>query len=203
MTERYRPNQQNKNLFRTNVDGEQIALPDHDAKRRLLAYRSPEGINPSEISVPGARLLVPRYNIFGIQPMTEYSNRDERATKQSFKEHGDRLLYKNPVLLCAMETNSLMTLALIDGHHRTRFAGVYGINLIPSIVFTPEQATILWNESPDTIEKFENADEFREWIDSGINEALDSFKAMADSRIPKMIPDVATIVDLTEKFESF
>lgn len=170
---------------------------------QVRLYRSPEweGVQPPETE--GARLMVPRFNIFGIQPAEDYSRITERKIIEGYQQDGINLLYESPVWLCALIKNSITTLALMDGHHRARYAGKFDIHMIPSIVFTPEQAVALWNENPKCTKSI-TVDEYINMMEEGMGEALKSFDRLCgDSRMPRHIPDVDSIDDLTRRFASF
>lgn len=170
---------------------------------QIKLYRSPEWEGVLSPEIGGTRLMVPRFNIFGIQPVEDYSRVTEREIVEGYRQSGMNLLYESPVWLCAMGKNSIMTLALIDGHHRARYAGKFGIHLIPSIVFTPEEAATLWNRHPKATSQLSVA-EYMAMLEEGMGQALKSFDRLcSDSKLPKSIPDVDSIDDLTRRFACF
>ena len=107
------------------------SLPPYD-----LLY---EGINLKEvIEDRGVRLLIPRNYLFGRQASQEYDNRKRRQIEQALKSDGVNFLRENPVIICAVSLNNQLLLAIIDGHHRNRYAGLYRILDMPCIVCTPD-----------------------------------------------------------------
>lgn len=171
--------------------------------RESIDRTSPVFHEKSQEVIEGMRLEVPRFNIFGIQPIQEYSSKTERRVRAALKSQGKEYLYKNPVDLCAMSGNGIITLALLDGHHRTRFAGCYGITTIPSIIYTPEQALEWWNNNPRNQMKFDSPIHLQSWLQSGITEAMSTFQTMKDSKQPRFIPYAESIQDLSRRFASF
>lgn len=153
---------------------------------------------------PGVRLEIPRQHIYGIQRKDEYEKDKTQAVMEALQADGVEFLREHPVLLCALSNQDVMTLALIDGHHRVRYAGLYGIQMIPSIVYTPDKAAPILNKSSKT-SQFNSftAANVVPWLDQGINEALASFKTIPDYKQPRPIPQARNVIDLQRRFRSF
>lgn len=151
----------------------------------------------------GIRLEIPRRYIFGIQRKEEYSHKKEKLAKQEYRTKGKGFLYEYPVLLCALPGRNLIQLALIDGHHRTRYASQFGIAEIPSIILTPEQGSELLNETSNNYDETFTPESFKEWMEYGVNDALDSFGDLPDHKQPNFVEDIESLEDLARRFKSF
>lgn len=85
------------------------------------------------------QMEVPRSVVFGRQLTQEYRPASERLVKRALQEQGYQFLLQNPVFLVALQTvPHACQLVLIDGHHRTRYAPVYGIHTLPAEIATVE-----------------------------------------------------------------
>lgn len=153
---------------------------------------------------PGARLKIPRSYIFGIQPKEEYDNRKAKLAKAAISQGGIKFLEENPIILCAIPYQNGVSLALIDGHHRTRYSGQFGITHMPSLVFSPEAVAEMYNRSSfKPKNSFFTPESLVTYLDQSIGETLHSFRELPDNKQPQLVRGVNSIEQLQERFPSF
>ena len=112
-------------------------------------------------------------------------------------------MLENPVITCAIRRENQLVLAIIDGHHRYRYAGLYGINNIPCIVCTPETLSEIINSDKENKKKI-SFDSFIRDINESITSTILSFNEFGlDYAPPIPIPDTTDIALLKNKFKSF
>lgn len=170
----------------------------------------PDNIFTEEVLHEGVRLMIPRGYIFGTQEKGEYDSSKNRSinktklAKKALKEGGINYLKENPVILCTLPGENALQLALVDGHHRTRYAPRYGIRTIPSIILTAEQTAPILTEVFEPKPKVPfTSKEIEGILSCWIAETLNSFKEIPDHLQPRVIPQATTIDDLQRRFESF
>lgn len=107
---------------------------------------------------------VPRACFVGAQRIDEYSRKKEQRVKKLFEVEGENFLKKWPVVTCALplthgssemdfynNPDASYSLVLLDGHHRVRFAPIYGIDEIPTIILSLTQTANAYKV--DTLDK--------------------------------------------------
>lgn len=150
----------------------------------------------------GARLFVPAYHLFGTQTMGEYEAAKRRSAESKLATCGIDCLKEHPIPVCALPSDNGLTLAIIDGHHRTRYAGNSGIHTIPCIIYTPPQLVDIFNQHGlynRLIDKtFLVAD-----LNRAVGETLSSFGgSLPEHKQPKTIP-VSSIDGLKRMLKPF
>lgn len=148
----------------------------------------------------GQRLLVPRIHLFGIQGRGEYDKKKEGLIRKALKDSGIAFLIKKPILVCALPGRQNTLLAIVDGHHRSRYSGIYGIELLPSIIVSPSELTDILRQSGRNT----NIDNVINNIEYGVFETLHEFSTwISDAQQPKIIPGITSIDQLRERFTNF
>lgn len=150
----------------------------------------------------GVRLLIPLLNLFGTQTRPEYDNRKRNGVERRFQTCGVNCLKEHPAIVCALPGNIELTLAILDGHHRTRYAPLFEIALIPSLIYTPAQLVDILNQHQvygrRIDENFLVAD-----LTKAVGAALSSFeRALPNHKHPRTTP-VNNINELTKLYQPF
>lgn len=149
-----------------------------------------------ERRVNATRLLVPKTFLFGTQPDNSYERGKRRRVEEALKREGASILFKNPAIVCAVPCKDALMLAVMDGHHRTRYSPE--TSKMPVEVYTPEQIVILLNNRGEVKV---TPDKLVENIERCVAEALNSFKCLPDSRYPHLVPGARRIEDLCNIFQ--
>jgi len=95
---------------------------------------------------------VPHNFFLGVQRVDEYSRKKEEGVRKLFKEKGSEFLKQWPVVTCALplthcspeldfydNPSADYNIVLLDGHHRVRYAPIFGIDVVPAIILTLTQ----------------------------------------------------------------
>lgn len=154
-----------------------------------------------EIGDLGLRLIVPTTYLFGRQRPDEYSDKKRRQIEAVLSSKGIDYLLQNPVIVCALFRNDVLTLAVIDGHHRIRYSAKQGIRRIPCLITTPETLAPIFNKhnkektTPELL-----TEQFSTDIHQAINELI--------SRYPHYKPSIpilgaSNLGQLKAQFPSF
>lgn len=164
------------------------------AKERYIGQFYPDELRLKELLSQGVPMLVPRWHLFGRQPLKDYDRQKRALAEKALQEKGIGFLLGEPIIGCALPVHTGgLQIAIIDGHHRTRYSSRYGINFIPSIIYTPEQMVDAFNTNYGTNETVES---LREQLEKDVLEALHSFSSLPDSKIPQIVRDVRSIEEL-------
>lgn len=153
------------------------------------------------------RLYLPTYRLYGTQEKGEYRPKSESRFMLIMNRlsHSEkiRFLEENPVVVCALFTPLGAYLSLLDGHHRSRFVGRFGINEIPAYVTTPENFVNTVNRLRLYKSSPLNVTSVTEKLRLNMNSALASFtKTMPEKKKPVPI-HAYSIEDLKRKFRDF
>jgi|SRR3989344_1827483 len=159
----------------------------------------PDELKLKEILSEGIPLLIPRVYLFGRQEKESYDNGKRRSAEKRLKKEGINFLLQEPIIVCALPLNNDTQLVIVDGHHRTRYAGLHKIHLIPSIVYTPGQLVEAFSiikhgtkYTPETLTAL---------LDKEVAEASASFEALPNSKRPVLLTGYTDIQKLP--FERF
>lgn len=169
---------------------EKPPLPPYD-----LLY---EGINLKEaIGDRGVRLLIPRAYIWGRQASREYENRKRRQIEEVLR-NDENFLLNNPIIICAVPLGAQLLLAIIDGHHRNRYSGLYGISVMPCIVCTPEVMVEVINSNKPEDKKIDQG----VFIEQLRRETAEALLSLPDGKRPTYFPTL-NIDELKTRFAGF
>ena len=114
-------------------------------------YRLNEGLEYPEGSV---LLRVPRDFLWGIKPREAYSRVSRVRVETGLTYEGVAFLEKLPIVACVVPTNIGLMLPILQGHHRARYSGGFGIDVIPTAVCSLEVAAGFFDcGSTDYLEK--------------------------------------------------
>lgn len=153
-----------------------------------------------ELEEYGIKLLVPKILLHGTQRREEYDNLKRKQVEYAFATQGVNFLLQNPVIGCVLIDNNLATLAVLDGHHRTRYAALYNIKDIPILLCQPKDVVNVLNKH----EKQISEEEFINEINRDINLAIHSFSIRYPRySIPKSLLGVSRFEDLSLRFKIF
>lgn len=159
-----------------------------------------EGINLKEvIGDRGVRLLIPRAFLFGRQNPQEYDNTKRRQIEKALENNKEGFLRENPVIICAVFLESELLLAIIDGHHRNRYAGLYRTDLLPCIVCTPDVMVEVINSHKPEDKKITQ----EVFIQQLIRETAEALATLPENKQPKALPNISNIDELKMRFGSF
>lgn len=159
-----------------------------------------EGLNLKEIiGDRGIKLLIPRSNLFGRQAPQEYDNTKRRQIEFALGSEGIDFLLHNPIIVCAVPLNNQLLLAIMDGHHRNRYAGLYQISVMPSLICTPEIMVDVINSNKSEEHKITQEAFIRQLLMDTSN--VLSF--LPEDKQPKTLVGISGINELSAKFESF
>lgn len=159
-----------------------------------------EGISLKEaIGGKGLRLLIPRIHIFGRQLPGEYGGIKRRQVVAALNKDGVNYLLENPIITCAVSVGSQLLLAIIDGHHRNRYSGLYPkITLMPCIVSTPEVLVEILNSHRSEDKKID----LETFVKSLLIDTAEVTAVLPDEKKPHMIPSISNIEELKARFAS-
>ncbi len=146
------------------------------------------------------RLLLPAHHLHGTQRPDEYSPASRRGVTSALKDRGIDFLIDHPIIVCAIPSEQGIVTAVLQGHHRGRYAGIFNIHEIPSIVLDPEQAVGIINQENNKPLEVES---FVERLRRDMADAIASFRQIGCLRMPKIINDAYTISDLIKIFKPF
>lgn len=139
--------------------------------------------SPREILSQGVAMLIPRQYLFGRQRNDSYSKRKRSLAENELKKDGIGFLYRNPIIVCGINTKAGMQMIVIDGHHRTRYSSAFNIREIPSIVYSPEQLINAFNQQHKLLYTTES---LIGELERDVSETLDSFRTLSDEKQPKI-----------------
>lgn len=178
--------------------------PDFDKKKPESYDLLYAGINlKEEIGGSGVRLCIPTFFLHGRQEKSEYSGKKRRQVEYALKTEGVDFLLKNPVIVCAIQLGGQLLLTIIDGHHRNRYAGLYGIKDIPCIVVDTPTIVNVINRHNKHGEKQLTVVGFETQLKNEVAIAIGSFgSSFLDSKKPRLAP-FPTITDLGVSLPSF
>jgi hypothetical protein len=138
---------------------------------------------------------LPKVCFAGTQKLSEYSRKKERRVKRLFKKEGKKTLDNWPVISCALpiidkkgmfipdffdNPAGTYQLVLLDGHHRVRYAPIFDIYNIPTVILTLSQTAEAY--------KVETLDRMATILETWMQESLGSFsKKMPNLLLPQPI----------------
>jgi hypothetical protein len=153
-----------------------------------------------EIKGGGVPLLLPRYTLHGIQRPEEYSRSKLEGYRGIVEDKGLRFFWDNPVQACAIPVRDGLVMALLDGHHRTRLAGLYKVSHIPSEVFTTDQvANCISRRKGIRV----NPEDLRTAILRCVADAIASFDRLPPHKHPSTLWGVESVTEIARRFPSF
>lgn len=159
-----------------------------------------EGINLKEvIGDRGVRLLIPRAFLFGRQTPQEYDNKKRKQIEKALESNTEGFLRENPVIICAVFLESELLLAIIDGHHRNRYAGLYQIDPLPCIVCTPDIMVEVINSHKPEARKITQ----EVFVQQLLRETAEALATLPGEKQPKALPNIPNIDALKMRFGSF
>lgn len=170
----------------------------HVGKEAYPGQHYPDELRLGEILSSGIPMLIPRRHLFGRQTAESYDRRKRVLAERELKNEGMRFLLKEPIITCALPVTGGLQIIIIDGHHRTRYSGLFGIHKIPSLVYTPEQLMPAFNIRH---EAFRTVNDLAAQLEQDAQEALHSFSNLANAKIPQIVPGCQNPEDLP--FERF
>lgn len=152
-------------------------------------------------------LYLPASRLYGTQEKEEYRRNSESRFMDIMRRlkplERIRFLEENPVVVCALFTPLGTYLPLLDGHHRSRFAGRFCINEIPACVTTPENFVDIVNRLGLYKSSPLNPISVTEKLRLNMNSALASFtKTMPERKKPIPVP-AYSMDDLKGMFRNF
>ncbi|PIP74598.1 MAG: hypothetical protein CO028_03935 [Candidatus Levybacteria bacterium CG_4_9_14_0_2_um_filter_35_21] len=161
-----------------------------------------DGINLAEkINGQGQKLIIPRRFLFGTQELTEYSQLKRKQIIEDLEIKGLNYLLENPVIVLACEFDKGIELAIVDGHHRVRYAPIFHIFDIPCLITDANILSSIINK-----EKGKHLDpgEFCMQIQQNAANTLKSFAdRITDFKSPDFLFGPSSVTDLKQYFPSF
>lgn len=145
----------------------------------------PDELRLRETLSSGIPVLIPRWHLFGRQTAESYDRKKRILAERELRKKGIQFLLAEPIITCALPVLGGLQIIIIDGHHRTRYSGRFGIHKIPSLVYTPEQLMPAFNMRHKT---YETAEDLAAQLDRDAQETLHSFSNLPNDRIPRIIP---------------
>ncbi len=157
-------------------------------------FRDPNASTEALIRLEVPKIEVPRKCLYGIQTIEEYEVKKRRRIERHYngltQEDKMKLLHENPTHAVAIpfspynETlwselveDQMYHLALLDGHHRSRY--VRGVTRIPTLVMTVDEAVEVYYKRYHL-----QAEGLVSQIVREMNEALSSFVRVKESLVP-------------------
>lgn len=173
-----------------------------------LPPRGPEAFYPDEMGLKeitaglGTRMIIPQRYLFPRQGHDEYGQSKRKKVELEFRRN-PHYMDENPVIVSVLQYKNSTVIAIIDGHHRVRYAPKYGVKDIPCVVLDIEELVYTLNKS-ETERNNVTADSAKEKIEQEILLAQESFvrKGIPDSKLPLAVPFNATIPELATFFAS-
>lgn len=173
-----------------------------------LPPRGPEAFYPDEMGLKeitaglGTRMIIPQRYLFSRQGHDEYGQSKRKKVELEFKRNPN-YMEDNPVIVSILQYENSTVIAIIDGHHRVRYAPKYGIKDIPCVVLSIEELVYTLNKS-ETKRNHVTAESARKKIEQEILLAQESFvrRGMPESKLPLAVPFNATVSKLTTFFAS-
>lgn len=147
------------------------------------------------IGIP--KLLIPKIFLFGTQPDNAYERAKRRRVEEMLRSEGTTVLIKKPATICAVPLKNAIMLAIMDGHHRTRYSPK--TNAMVGFVYAPEQIVRLLHKNDPSLNI--TADELIDDIDRSVTIALNSFKSMPNQKLPHLVTGVNCVDDLRKQFQ--
>lgn len=171
----------------------------------------------------GVGLMLPRNIIFGTQPKWEYIEYKRRVVEAKLAKCGIKCLEENPIPICLVPYNKGSRLAALDAHHRARYSGKFNMPELPSVVYTPEVAThifqqhgirpvprdvtdliaILNEQMEVTVESFRGRSQDGSLRDTVIDGGLIKQRSAIDKRKEALPVQARKIGELRELYRSF
>ncbi len=157
----------------------------------------------------GVRVMVPIKILSGTQNGEAYSQSRRRYVENQMRTNGVQFLQENPIQACFIPSdgdqngNQFGRLAILEGHHRARYAPKYGISKVPTAIFTLEQTARVLNKIGETF----NGDPFtpetaKDWLDFGIIKAEYDFTTYPDNlAAQRRLTGVASINELVDSYK--
>lgn len=162
-------------------------------KEAYAGQHYPDELRLREILSSGTPMLIPRLHLFGRQSAESYDQKKRVLAERELKEKGIRFLLAEPIIACALPMPEGLQIVIIDGHHRTRYSGRFGIHKIPSLVYSPEQLMPAFNMLQET---YGTADDLVTQLERDTQETLQSFSHLPDAKIPTIVPGCQKPEDL-------
>lgn len=170
-----------------------VNLPPYD-----LLYQGINLKDELDKNSKGIRLLIPKFFLHGTQRKEEYDNQKRRQVEYALKTQGINFLLQNPIIGCVIFENNHATIAILDGHHRTRYAALYGIKDIPALVSQPEDIVNILNRHGKKINKQDFVNETNE----DISLAVHSFSIRNPKFIiPQALSGISKLDELSLRFK--
>jgi len=148
----------------------------------------------SEGTISVQTLLIDRVFLHGIQERAEYSRDKERNETVMLRKYREEYLCSCPVITTAVSTGSSTMLAVLDGHHRLRYSGRFGIHKIPCIVLSLDQAADIAGTNTETLART---------LINASSLAAGSFSRLSDEKQPRLITGVTSLEKLVKQFKPF
>lgn len=145
------------------------------------------------------RFLIPRGYLIGINSPTSYTKRGRFIVDRSMAFYGFNYLLDNPILTCAIFSGDNLSLFIIDGHQRVRYAGRHDFNVIPTLIATPAQII----EARSKIGAKEIGHDLGDYLQASAAEALYEFYMRGYYKTPQSINGIRDIKELERKFPVF
>lgn len=147
------------------------------------------------VGVP--KLLIPKIFMFGTQPNNAYEAKKRKRVELMLKNEGTVALIRHPATLCAIPFDSSLMIAIMDGHHRSRYSPE--VAAVASLVYTPEQIVhVLRKKDPQLRVSIED---LVEDVCRSVDRALDTFINMPPEKFPHLVPDVRSVEELRQRFQ--
>lgn len=173
----------------------------HKMSKERTPLEYPDELRLKELLSEGIPMLIPKHYLFGRQENGSYDRKKRKALELAMQKDGLKFLFKEPIIVCALPNSHAngLSLVIIDGHHRTRYSGKFGVHNMPSLVYTPEQITEAMNIRNNTTFSPQS---LTEKLGQEVGEAMASFKTLPDNRQPRIISMISSPNELPfEKFQ--
>jgi hypothetical protein len=107
---------------------------------------------PIPASVPHERLVIPRRYVHGRNTPQEYRAKSTREVDAYFTQDGawDSLV-RYPIEICMLAMPNGLLPVIMNGHHRARRSGKFGIHELPTRSYRLEDVAKAWQEDPEEL----------------------------------------------------
>lgn len=142
--------------------------------------------------------LVPKLNLFGIQPKEAYSTKSRKLTEELLNQpegRGYLKMIENPAIVVPILSGDNVFLAVTDGHHRTRYVDR---PVIPARIMQPEHAVKIFNRHTSAPV---STGEFIEDLVDSMHLAQRSFDSMPLEKKPSPVTGVRSLEELYGRFD--
>lgn len=156
----------------------------------------PDELRLKEILSQGITMLVPREYLHGRQTNDSYSKKKRSLVEKNLEERGLDFLLSDPIITCALPVQNGLQIIIIDGHNRARYSSSFGINDIPSLIYSPQQLVDAFNLRNSI---HFDVDTLTEQLGTDVAEAYSSFRNLPDRKFPKIVVGCNNMQDLPFK----